>query len=218
MVNFADSRRSVYVSLVLTCPTNSAIIDACLRVRLIVSRESGAGEIYSLFQSKGSVPWGVGEEPLHFKSVPSPIEGGLFVIDSKTGKPLTAERSKLPSVYSGLQVPEISTGQTACLLISVGLKGARMFSNLIGDRVSKVDWNHRESSAQVAQVVERMGSHALIVQTGASHVALYSLPLLEHVDTAQTPTASPLYVFEDLLMHYSHSLLDLCLSMRVVIS
>jgi len=67
-----------------------------------------------------------------------------------------------------------------------------MFSNLIGDRVSKADWNNRDSSAQVAQVIERMGSHALVVQTGASHISLYSLPLLDHVDTAQLPTASPL--------------------------
>lgn len=146
------------------CPVHN---DPTPRLRLVTLRISGAGRVYT-FNDDGSV-----QEPIVFEGAADPVNNGLFVIDSKTGAPWRGER---PGAKP--------------LLVSVGGRGARCTLDVTGERVGKAEWGSRFGAAGSAAVVEKLGSRALLVFSGAGEAAAYSLPHLEHMHTRQLTAAS----------------------------
>lgn len=126
-------------------------LDPELQVRLIVTRTSGRYSIYTLIQSGVSTrPWSC-EEPITLDGdVQYTLPRGTFVIDSKTGTQLRANHAYLARVGSGgPTVPSI--------LVMVGMKGARCFANINGERLGKTEWGHKAGEALKAQIVEKLG-------------------------------------------------------------
>ncbi|KAL1740665.1 hypothetical protein HDZ31DRAFT_47042, partial [Schizophyllum fasciatum] len=142
------------------------------QLRLLALRASGNGLVYTVDRdgaSGTSTP-----TPISFEGAPSVLQAGLFVIDSKTG-----------ASWRGGERPGSKP-----LLVSVGAKGARCNSDITGERVGKAEWSSRFGTAASAAVVEKLGSHALLVFSPAGESAAYSLPRLELMHTHQLTTAS----------------------------
>ncbi|TFK41835.1 WD40 containing snare-dependent exocytosis protein [Crucibulum laeve] len=151
--------------------------DSRLRVRLITIRESGCGEIYTLSQSGQSTSWMVNAQPTVIKAITQPLPQGIFVLDGKTGSVLRADPARLAASLRGESFPG------HCILVAVGTKGCRSFADISGERIGKVEWGHKSGVVTFAQIVERMGHHALVVLTENHTALIYSLPHLECLHT-----------------------------------
>ncbi|KAJ2931894.1 hypothetical protein H1R20_g5200, partial [Candolleomyces eurysporus] len=164
---------SVDIAKALTWTISRLEEDEKLRVRLIVSRNSGTQEVITLVPSGSPAVWGVSGEPVATHGVSEPLNEGVFVIDSKTGTRIGATGSLLASSYRS------ESPNSPSILITVGAKGAKTYTNISGDRIAKADWGVRAGNAIAAQVVQRMASRALAVVTDKEEVFAYSLPHLE---------------------------------------
>ena len=98
----------------------------------------------------------------------------MFVVDSKTG-----------GTWRGGERPGSKP-----LLVTVGTRGARCNVDITGERIGKVDWGSRFGLATSAAVVEKLGSHALLVFNATGESAAYSLPRLELMHTHQLTAPS----------------------------
>ncbi|RXW24028.1 hypothetical protein EST38_g1807 [Candolleomyces aberdarensis] len=149
--------------------------DEILRVRLVISKNSGAQEVITLVPSGSPATWGISGEPVATHGVSEPLNEGVFVLDSKTGTMVGATGSLLASSYRS------ESPNSPSILVTVGAKGARTYTNITGDRIGKADWGIRAGNAIAAQVVQRMASRALAVVTDKEEVFAYSLPHLEFI-------------------------------------
>ncbi|KAG6919011.1 hypothetical protein DXG01_009721 [Tephrocybe rancida] len=172
------------------------------QVRLVVARMSGQYQIYTLTQTESSAqPWSC-ERPITVDGgVPNALPRGLFVLDSKTGVSLPAGHIRLALAGSGEPtVPSI--------LVMVGARGARCFANLNGERIGKVDWGNKAGDVLGVQIIEKLGSHVLVVATTKHDALIYSLPQLEYIMTLKIPPIliSSLSIEEsgDFIAWYSH--------------
>ncbi|GLB35825.1 putative lethal giant larvae(Lgl) like, C-terminal [Lyophyllum shimeji] len=152
------------------------------RVRLVAMRASGHYQVYTLTQTGSSTQRWACEKPITVDGgVPHPLPRCAFVIDSKTGVGLPASPSRLAAA-DGPQTPSI--------LVMVGAKGARCFANVNGERIGKVEWGSKVGIIQGVQIVEKLGSHVLVVTTNRNDALVYSLPHLEHLLTLKLPPVS----------------------------
>ena len=130
---------------ILTCA------DAQLRVRLLVSRRSGSLEVVTLTPTGYPAVWSVDKEPTLSDGVSDPLDNGTFVLDSKTGNRRNATGAMLATSFNS------QTAESPVLCVTVGEKGARVYVNISGERIAKVDWGIRAGNAISAQIVGRMG-------------------------------------------------------------
>ncbi|KAF5368577.1 hypothetical protein D9758_002181 [Tetrapyrgos nigripes] len=158
--------------------------DPVLHVRLVSARESGSSEVFTLQQSQDS-SWSCTGEPVKL-DLPAHLTG-LFVIDKKKGTQYHANRRRLNE--SRISPP---TDGPQALLVAVGAKGARSHVDLDGPRIGKVDWSSKMGKVLSVQIVERLGSHALVVFTEHQEACAYSLPDLEPMHTLSLPVVSTL--------------------------
>ncbi|KAF5385371.1 hypothetical protein D9615_001225 [Tricholomella constricta] len=153
------------------------------RVRLVAMRASGQYQIYTLTQTDSSTQSWVCEGPITADGgVSQVLPRGAFVIDSKSGAGVTANRSRLAGAGYGQKTPPV--------LVMVGTKGARCFANLNGERIGKVDWGSKVGTIQGVQIVEKLGSHVLVVTTDRHDALVYSLPQLEYMLKLKLPPVS----------------------------
>ncbi|KAF7307215.1 WD40 containing SNARE-dependent exocytosis protein [Mycena indigotica] len=151
------------------------------RVRLLVGYASGATELLTL--SRPSNVWQVEQEIKKVDGAPHPIPGGTFILDAKKGNILHATRERLAQSFNPT-APDAN-----CILVSAGAKGARCIANLCGSRISKVEWPTKGgATVTCVQVVEKMGSQALVAFTDHQEVLAYSLPNLDLLGTFAAPT------------------------------
>lgn len=177
------SHFDVVTSLVWTIAPLSKDFEA--RVRLIASCSSGDSEVFTLVPSGNPASWKVSGEPITIKGIWDPIYS--VVIDSKTG----ALKKPNPARLAASLRPTPKDNSHSFFLV-VGKKGARCFTDIDGDRIGKAEWRHKAGVTQVAQLVEHMGSRALVVVTEKNEVLTYSLPQLEHLhDFEHALTSSP---------------------------
>lgn len=161
------------------------------RVRLIASYSSGDSEVFTLAPSGNPVSWKVSGEPITIKGIWDPIYS--VVIDSKTG----ALQKPNPARLAASLRPTPEDNSHSFFLV-VGKKGARCVTDIDGDRIGKAEWPHKAGVTQVAQLVEHMGSRALVVVTEKNEVLTYSLPQLEHLHGFQhSLTSSPLLTIDE---------------------
>ncbi|KAH9486242.1 hypothetical protein JR316_0000306 [Psilocybe cubensis] len=168
--------------------------DPSLGVRLIAGHQSGHAEVYTLVHSGNHSSWSIAGEPMVAKVMPDPITGGTFVLDSKSGAQCKVDRTRLGAAMKGTN----SSRDSHCILVSVGVKGARTTVDITGAKVGKVDWGNKHGSVQDARIVEHADSRTLVIQTDRHMAVIYSLPHLEHVHTVQLPviTSLPLSIDE----------------------
>ncbi|KAH6917033.1 lethal giant larvae like, C-terminal-domain-containing protein [Coprinopsis sp. MPI-PUGE-AT-0042] len=151
-------------------PTES---DPKARVRLLVARLSGTLDVYTLGISGPSKTWVIAEET-STKGVANPIQGGMFVLENKTGNPRGSQRDLFAqALRSSEEIP------TPSIFVTVGTAGARSYNNIDGERLGKADWGTKHGAAITVQVVERLASKALAVVTDKQMGLAYSLPSLE---------------------------------------
>ncbi|KAJ7070791.1 WD40 containing snare-dependent exocytosis protein [Mycena amicta] len=155
--------------------------DPQLRVRLIVGYVSGATEIITVTRETNSSLWCIEAEIKKVEGVPNPLLGGMFVLDAKKGGFLRATRERLA------QSLHPTAPDSTSILVIAGAKGARCIADLHGPRISRVDWAAKGSAVVCAQVVEKMGSQALVAFTDHHEIMAYSLPSLDHLGTFALP-------------------------------
>lgn len=76
----------------------------------------------------------------------------LFVLDSKNGSPCGSNRSRLAASMEGSG----TTTNDQVLLVAVGSKGARCNVDITGDRLAKVEWNHKMGKILSVQIVQKL--------------------------------------------------------------
>ncbi|KAF9531932.1 WD40 containing snare-dependent exocytosis protein [Crepidotus variabilis] len=163
--------------------------DPQLRVRLLALRQSGDGEIYTLVGSGTPAAWNVQKEAIPFRGFVEPLTDGTFVLDIRKGFSLKATPSRFAAA---LRNDKVSTEAPACILVSVGTKGARVAASVNGEKLAKTEWGSKAGNAITSQVVSHSGAQALVIQTEKSGVLIYSLPYLEHITNIKLLHPSPL--------------------------
>ncbi|KAK1234875.1 Lethal(2) giant larvae sro7 [Marasmius sp. AFHP31] len=178
-MHIGHSEQDRYQSLHWTaCPIES---DRQLRLRLIAVKTSGDSFLFSLEQSAADSSWSVSGEPVKIDTPSQPVPGGLFVIDAKTGRSCLANRRGLHS----------SEGHV--LLVAAGAKGVRCYIDVTGDRLGKAEWSIKAGQVLCTQIVEKLGSFALVAFTASNEALVYSLPNLEFLqDLSLPPIRQPL--------------------------
>ncbi|RDB29510.1 Uncharacterized protein C1F3.03 [Hypsizygus marmoreus] len=154
------------------------------RVRLIVLRASGHYQIFTLAQSESSSSWICAGPVSADGAAANPLPRGSFVIDGKSGAGWPASRTRYAVALSG--TPASGT-PPSCIFVTTGAKGARCFANINGERVGKADWGSKIGTIQAVQIIEKLGSHVLVVVTDRHEGFVYSLPHLEYLQTLRLP-------------------------------
>ncbi|TFK77434.1 WD40 containing snare-dependent exocytosis protein [Pluteus cervinus] len=159
--------------------------DAHSRIRLVALSLSGKAYVFTLQRNPDNSTWSV-EHPLPpCEGVAEPLCHGAFVIDAKKGHIMPANRDHLRAALEAN-----SAAGDDCILVVAGAKGARAFLNINGDRVGRVEWGAKVGPIASVQIVERMGSRALVAFTNQQTALCYSLPQLEYLHTLQLPSSS----------------------------
>ncbi|KAL0576712.1 Lethal(2) giant larvae sro7 [Marasmius crinis-equi] len=179
-VHLGHSEADRFQSLLWTvCPTSS---DPQARLRLIAAKTSGSSFVFTLEQSPADSSWKVSEEPVKIDTPNHPVPGGLFVIDAKNGARCLAVRRRLHSPSEG-----------RVLFVAAGMKGVRCSLDVTGDRLGRAEWNSKMGQVLSTQIVEKLGSFALVAFTANNEALAYSLPELEFFhDLALPPIRQPL--------------------------
>jgi len=151
------------------------------RIRLIVGHTSGVAEILTVVREMNSALWRVDAEIKTVETVSHPLAGGTFVLDAKKGLPIRASKEQLS------QSLHPTPPDTHCILVTAGAKGARCFSDLTGSRISKTEWGNKTGTVCSVQIVEKMGSRALVAFTDHHEALAFSLPNLEHLSSFDLP-------------------------------
>ncbi|KAJ6520108.1 WD40 containing snare-dependent exocytosis protein [Mycena sanguinolenta] len=154
--------------------------DPQLRIRLIVGHVSGTTEILTLLRDENSPSWRFDSDTKKVETVAQPLARGTFIL-TETGLPIRATREQLSqSLHS-------TPSDTQCILVAAGAKGVRSFSDITGTRFAKTEWGNKTGNVCSVQIVEKMGSHALVAFTDTNDALTYSLPNLEYICTVKLP-------------------------------
>ncbi|KAJ7170200.1 WD40 containing snare-dependent exocytosis protein [Mycena filopes] len=155
--------------------------DPQLRIRLIVGHVSGAAEVMTIIRDTNSPAWRIDSDVKKIEAVSHPLPQGTFILDSKKGSSLRATKEQLA------QSLHPTPAETHCMLVTAGVKGARCVADITGSRIGKTDWGNKTGTVRSVQIVEKMGSHALVAFTDDHQALAYSLPNLEYIYTLQFP-------------------------------
>ncbi|KAJ7675329.1 lethal giant larvae like, C-terminal-domain-containing protein [Mycena rosella] len=156
--------------------------DPQLRIRLIVGYVSGAAEILTVIRDTNSPSRRIDGEIKKVETVANPLPGGTFILDTKKGLPIRATKEQLAQSFHP------TPPETHCMMVMAGTKGARSFADITGPRIAKTDWGNKTGTVRSVQIVEKMGSHALVAFTDNHEALAFSLPHLEHLCTLNLPT------------------------------
>ncbi|KAJ7103251.1 WD40 containing snare-dependent exocytosis protein [Mycena belliarum] len=179
-VHLHTSEANSIMSLTWTVTTTEH--DPQIRTRLIVGYTSGLTEILTVIRETNSPGWRIDADIKKIETVAHPLVGGTFILDPKKGLPLRATKELLAQSFHP------TPPETHCILITAGAKGARSFSDITGPRIGKTDWGNKTGTVQSVQIVEKMGSRALIAITDNHEVLAFSIPQLEYLCTLRLPT------------------------------
>ncbi|KAJ7492344.1 WD40 containing snare-dependent exocytosis protein [Mycena latifolia] len=162
--------------------------DPQLHVRLIVGYTSGTTEILTVIRDSNTASWRIDGEIKKVETVANPLPGGTFLLDPKKGLPIRATKEQLAQSFHS------TPPDTHCILVTAGTKGARSFGDITGARIGKTDWGNKTGTVCSVQIVEKMGSHALVAFTDNHEALAFSLPQLEYLCTLRLPTEDTSYL------------------------
>ncbi|KAF8640450.1 hypothetical protein AX17_000114 [Amanita inopinata Kibby_2008] len=156
------------------------------RLRLLAVYVSGHTDVFSFVQDAATTIWSLAGEPAVAEAIANPLPHGNFVLSSKTGSILNADRERVSLTQY------MKDSDARCLFIATGTKGARAYVDLNGPRIAKAEWSGKTGQVLNTQIIERMGSHVLLAFTDKNIALVYSLPYLEHLHDLQLPTGQSL--------------------------
>ncbi|KAJ7361454.1 WD40 containing snare-dependent exocytosis protein [Mycena albidolilacea] len=151
--------------------------DPQLRIRLIIGYISGSTEILTVLRDASSPSWRIDSDTKKVETVAHPFAQGTFILDAKTGLPIRATKEQLAQSF------QPASPETNCILVAAGAKGVRSFADITGARIAKAEWGTKVGTICSVQIVEKMGSHALLAFTDTHDALAYSLPNLEYLCT-----------------------------------
>ncbi|KAH8835562.1 lethal giant larvae like, C-terminal-domain-containing protein [Flagelloscypha sp. PMI_526] len=155
--------------------------DPVLGLRLLAVYESSQASLFHIAKRSGNI-WTSTVVPSKLESTAHPLSCGSFIFEVKTGRPVNASRSLFARVVNGAS-PSSSTS----VWLSVGQKGAKVTLDINGERIARADWGSKHGHVVASQVVERQGSHSLVLVTDTNEVLAYSLPHLEFISKWTSP-------------------------------
>ncbi|KAK2461424.1 hypothetical protein APHAL10511_005887 [Amanita phalloides] len=157
--------------------------DPQARIRLLAIHLSGHLEIISFMQDMETEPWDVVDDTVSAEAVANPLQHGSFVLDEKTGSIISTDRERM------FLMQRASSSETRSIFVTTGSKGARVYAEVTGQRIAKTDWtSSKTGNIQSTQIVEKMGSCALVAFTDKHLALVYSLPHLDHLHTLELPS------------------------------
>jgi len=109
-------------------------------------------DVTSFTQVSDTAAWSILGDTISAEAIPNPLQHGSFVLDEKTGLMLGADRERI------FLSQNVSNSDSRSILVTTGTKGARVYAEVNGQRISKVDWSSSKmGNVQRAQIVEKMG-------------------------------------------------------------
>ena len=123
------------------------------RLRLIAVHLSGHVDVITFAADVDGPTWRTEGEAANAEAISNPLQHGNFIVDAKTGALLDADRER----YFLMTQPNTNK-EARCLFVTTGLKGAKIYADINGQRVSKTNWSNDSGYVQSTQIVERMGA------------------------------------------------------------
>ncbi|KAL4069845.1 lethal giant larvae like, C-terminal-domain-containing protein [Scleroderma yunnanense] len=172
----------------LTWTVSGVSSDLQLAVRLIVVHASGASSVYKLSRTPDSSSYSI-VEAVSAVTLPNLLTNCSYVIDSKTGASMCADRA---GFAAALQSRDIAP--RSCFWVTASAQGAQCKVDITGEMVGKVQWNNQNIIH--ASIVERTGSQSLVAFGNEGEVLVHTLPHLEflHLITLSPKPESPISV------------------------
>lgn len=134
-------------------------------------RVSGNALIYTIGKDARTNLFQVSPKPISVDAVPGCFPYGSYVLDSTTGAPCVASRSR----YSGVVQGQSDGADT--YWITAGRKGVRCGLNVDGDRLGRVEFGSKNGIVESARVVHKHSKSGVTVHTAEIDVVLQDLAL-----------------------------------------
>ncbi|KAG7452249.1 WD40 containing snare-dependent exocytosis protein [Guyanagaster necrorhizus] len=176
-LHLSDHTSEPFVSLTWTISVLES--DNHNGVRLIGVRKSGICEVYTI--SRVTSSWRCSGDFVKVDGASDPFPEGAFMVDAKTGVHRNATRRGLSDAFSAPSV------QGHAYFITTGIKGAQCYIDIDGDRIGKVDWSSKSGIVREVEVIEKLGSCALVAFTDKQEALVYSIPHLEFINAFPLP-------------------------------
>lgn len=119
---------------------------------MITVHVSGLSRLYTVTRTAGSASWKFADKSKKADAISNPLPHGIFVIDSKSGFHWKANKHMLATSL------EPTLPDTHSLFIVTGTKGAKVFTDITGDRIGKADWGHKSGTVRNVQILEKMST------------------------------------------------------------
>lgn len=134
---------------------NEVTSDHSPRTRLISSYRNGDVRVFTISNSL-SGEFNVTEESKQPEGIERPLPGGMFVLDGKHGTSCSASRVLYADTMSSKGPTGKGKDETHSYLVVAGAKGAKCAANVVGGKVSKVEWG-KSRTAECVEVISRSG-------------------------------------------------------------
>lgn len=165
----------------LTWTVSGVASDQNPSVRLISVHESGISYVYKLARESSSSSYSF-VEAVTTETLPNLFNDSSFVIDSKTGALMRADKTMFAAtLQQGGVVPANS-----CFWVTASAGGAECRVDITGVRVGRVNWSSKQNIIR-ASIVERNGSQSLVAWGSGGEIFVYTLPYLELLHTTTSP-------------------------------
>ena len=112
-------------------------------------RASGNALVYTIEKDTHTHLFRASPKPIPVDTVPQCLPYGSYILDSTTGTPCVASRSRYSSAIQG-QLDAVDT-----YWITIGQKGVKCSLNADGDRLGRVDFGSKNGIVECAHVVHK---------------------------------------------------------------
>lgn len=183
-LNFHQSRNCGLDGIVsLTWTVSGIASEQNLFLRLISVHESGTSYVYKLARKPGSSSYSF-VEAVTTETLPNLFDNSSFVIDSKTGALMRADKA----MFAVALQQDDSVAANSCFWVTASAQGAECRVDITGTRVGRVNWDAKQNIIH-ASLVERNGSQSFVAWGSKGEILIYTLPSLELLHTS---TFSPM--------------------------
>lgn len=185
-----DSRHSCHCGpggvVSLTWTVSGVASEQNLSLRLISVHESGTSYVYKLTRKSSSSSYSF-MEAVTTETLPNLFNDSSFVIDSKTGALMRANKTTFAAILQQGGV----VAANSCFWVTASAQGAECRVDITGVRVGRVDWDAKQNIIH-ASIIERNRSQSLVAWGCEGEILIYTLPYLELLHTTTSPIpASP---------------------------
>lgn len=112
-------------------------------------RASGNALVYTIEKDANTHLFRVLPKPIPVDAVPQCFSRGSYILDSTTGTPCVASRSRYSSAIQG------QLGIVNAYWITIGQKGVKCSLNADGDRLGRVDFGSKNGIVEGAHVIHK---------------------------------------------------------------